>query len=278
MSGNTTTKHAYRYDPASESWAPVADLPIDLWAMGYSAADGRLLVSGGAAYSSRVITNQGFSYDPGSNTWTALPNSNRTLYRGGSACGLYKIGGTTGSFSWAVPSSELLPGYDQCADTTDVPWLSADKTDVTLQPGESVDVNVSFNANIAEITQPGTFTAQLLISAKTPYGIAPVPVTFTVNPPKTWGKITGTVTGADCTGTPKPLAGATVQISSKKAGSYTLTTDRNGRYVLWLDVRNNPVKVTASKDGWESQTTSVEIEPRKATTADFSLKPDHTCT
>ncbi|MEV7236415.1 carboxypeptidase regulatory-like domain-containing protein [Streptomyces sp. NPDC051020] len=277
MSGSTSTKHAYSYDPSSDSWTPVADLPIDLWGMGYSAANGKLLVSGGVTGDSRTLTNRGFTYDPGSNTWTALPNSSNTFYRGGSACGFYKIGGTTGNF-YAFKTSELLPGFDQCADTTDVPWLSEDKTHVTLQPGESVDVTVSFNANLAEITQPGTFTAQLLISAKTPYGSAPVPVTFTVNPPKTWGKITGTVTAVDCTGTPKPLAGATVQISSKKAGSYTLTTDRNGQYVLWLDVRNNPVKVTASKDGWGSQATSVEIEPRKATTADFSLEPDHTCT
>ncbi|WP_345045868.1 carboxypeptidase regulatory-like domain-containing protein [Streptomyces sannanensis] len=277
LSGSTTTEHAYSYNPSSDSWTPIADLPIDLWGMGYSAAGGKLLVSGGATNGSRTLTNKGYTYDPGSNTWTALPNSNRTFYRGGSACGLYKIGGTTGSFV-AFTTSELLPGFDQCADTTDVPWLSEDKTDVTLQPGESVDVAVSFDANLSEITQPGTFTAQLMISAKTPYGIAPVPVTFVVNPPKTWGKITGTVTGTDCTGTPTPLAGATVRITSKKTASYTLKTDKSGHYSLWLDVRSNPLTVTASKDGWASQTASAEIEPREATTADFSLKPDPTCT
>ncbi|MFI6060376.1 carboxypeptidase regulatory-like domain-containing protein [Streptomyces sp. NPDC051286] len=277
LSGSTTTNHAYSYDPASGSWTPVADLPIDVWGMGYSAANGKLLVSGGVTNGSRTLTNKGSAYDPGSNTWTALPNSSRTFYRGGSACGFYKIGGSTGSFV-AFTTSELLPGFDQCADTTDVPWLSEDKTDATLQPGESVDVTVSFDANLAEITQPGTFTAQLVISAKTPYGIAPVPVTFVVNPPKTWGKITGTVTGTDCTGMPTPLAGATVKITSKKTASYTLKTDQNGHYSLWLDVRSNPLTVTASKDGWASQTASAEVEPREATTADFSLKPDPTCT
>ncbi|MFV5997669.1 carboxypeptidase regulatory-like domain-containing protein [Streptomyces sp. NPDC056231] len=276
LSGSTSTKHAYSYDPASATWTPIADLPADLWGMGYSAANGKLLASGGVTYGSTTLTNRGFTYDPGSDAWTALPNSNRTLYRGGSACGFYKIGGTTGNFV-AFTTSELLPGFDQCADTTDVPWLSEDKTDVTLQPGESIDVSVSFNANIAEITQPGTFTAQLMISAKTPYEIAPAPVTFTVNPPTTWGKITGTVTGADCTGTPKPLAGATVKITSKKA-SYTLTTDRNGKYVLWLDVRNNPLKVTASAEGWDPQTQSATVVPSKTTTVDLALKPDHTCT
>ncbi|MEU5943480.1 carboxypeptidase regulatory-like domain-containing protein [Micromonospora sp. NPDC047548] len=275
FSGSGSTKHAYGYDPASGSWTPVADLPIDLWAMGYSVSAGKFLVSGGVYGNSSVLTNRGFSYDPGSDTWTVLPNSNRTLYRGGSACGFYKIGGTTGSF-YAFNTVELLPGYDQCT-AADAPWLSASKTEVTLQPGESANVNVSFNANIAEITQPGTFTAQLSIGAKTPYRIAPVPVTLVVNPPRTWGKITGTVTGVGCTGTSAPLIGATVRITSKNT-NYTLKTDKNGQYVLWLDVRNNPLKVTVSKDGWAPQTASVEIEPREAVAADFSLKPDHTCT
>ncbi|WP_327242951.1 carboxypeptidase regulatory-like domain-containing protein [Streptomyces sp. NBC_01320] len=275
LSGSGGTKHAYGYDPASAGWAPVADLPIDLWGMGSSVSADKLLVSGGITYGGSTLTNRGFTFDPGADTWTALPNSNRTLYRGGSACGFYKIGGATGNF-YAVQTSELLPGYDQCT-TTDVPWLSEDKTELTLQPGESVNVNVSFNANIAEITQPGTFTAQLSISAKTPYRIAPVPVTFVVNPPKTWGKITGTVTGVGCTGTSAPLIGATVQIASKKA-SYPLKTDRNGQYAFWLDVNNNPFTVTAAKEGWAPQTQSVRIGPGKTTTVDIALKPDPTCT
>ncbi|MGW3660720.1 S8 family serine peptidase [Streptomyces sp. NPDC005151] len=268
------SKHAYSYDPSSRSWAAVADLPVDLWGMGYSAADGKLLVSGGVTNGSMAITNQGFAYDPGSATWTALPNSNNALYRSGSACGFYKIGGSPAGWD-AVKQSELLPGYEQCGE---VPWLSVDKTEVTIQPGDSADVNVSFNADIAEITQPGTFTAELTVSAKTPYGSIPsAPVTLTVNPPKTWGKITGTVTGVGCTGTSAPLTGATVQITSK-AASYTLRTDRNGKYVLWLDVSNNPLTMIAAKDGWASKTQSVRIRQGEATTVDFSLKPDRTCT
>jgi hypothetical protein len=273
--GTVTSKHTYAYDPASDSWSPVADLPIDLWAMGYSTANGQLLVSGGVTNGFNTLTNQGFAYDPGSNAWTALPNSNNTLYRGGAACGFYKIGGSIGGFNPAK-NSEMLPGYDQCAATTDVPWLSEDKTDVTIQPGDSATVTVSLNANIDTITQPGTYTAALNISAKTPYTVAPIPVALVVNPPKTWGKITGMVTGAGCTGTPGPLTGATVAISSSQA-SYTLKTDKNGHYVLWLDTRNNPITEVASKDGWTPQTTSVKVTPLKTTTTNFTLKPDHTC-
>ncbi|WP_405691671.1 carboxypeptidase regulatory-like domain-containing protein [Streptomyces sp. NBC_00057] len=269
----SASKHAYSYDPSSRNWTAVADLPADLWGMGYSAADGKFLVSGGVTDGFTTITNRGFAYDPGSDTWTGLPNSNNTVYRGGSACGLYKIGGSPAGWD-PVRSSELLPGHGQCVA---VPWLSVDKTEVTIQPGESADVNVSFNANVAEITQPGTFTAELTVSAKTPYETVPAPVALTVNPPKSWGKITGTVTGVGCDSTPAPLRGATVQIASKTA-SYTLRTDRNGKYVLWLDVSNNPLTVIAAKDGWATQTRSVKITKGMATTADFSLKPDRTCT
>jgi hypothetical protein len=243
--------------------------------MGYAAAGGQLLVSGGVTNGTSTLTNQGFAYRPDSDSWTALPNSNNTLYRGGAACGLYRIGGSSGGFN-AVKSGETLPGYDQCTATADVPWLSEDTTEVTIQPGKSAKVTVNFDANVAAITQPGTFTAQLTVDAKTPYGVAPVPVTLTVNPPSTWGKITGTVTGAPCTGAPAPLAGATVQIDTWTA-SYTLKTDKNGQYVLWLDVRNNPLTLIAAKDGWAPQTRSIKIVKLTSTTADFALKPDHTC-
>ncbi len=263
--GTASSKHAYSYDPATARWTPLADLPIDLWGMGYSVADGKLLLSGGVTNGLTTITNRGFAYDPGSDTWTALPNSNNTVYRGGSACGFYKIGGSAGGWA-ATKKTELLPGY--CG--SDVPWLSVDRTEVTIQPGESADVSVRFDANVAAVTQPGTLTALLTIRAQTPYAIPSVPVSLTVNPPRTWGKITGTVTGVDCSGKSAPLTGATVQITAK-AASYTLRTDRNGQYVFWLDAGNSPLTVTASTDGSVPQARSVRIKAGKATTADFSL-------
>jgi N-acetylneuraminic acid mutarotase len=274
-SATASTKHAYALDPAGGTWTPIADLPIDLWAMGYSAANGQLIVSGGVTNGNSTLTNQGFAYSPDSNSWTALPNSNNALYRGGSACGFYKIGGSLGNFN-AVKSAEMLPGYDQCDVAADVPWLLEDKTEVTIQPGKSVKVTVTLDANNAAIAQPGTYTAQLTVGAKTPYAIAPVTVTMTVSPPNTWGKIAGTLTGAGCTGAPVPLTGATVQIESW-AASYTLKTDTNGQYGLWLDTRNNPLTMIVAKDGWAPQTRVVKITKLTSTAADFRLKPDHTC-
>jgi hypothetical protein len=61
------------------------------------------------------------------------------------------------------------------------------------------------------------------------------------------------------------------------AANYTLKTDKNGQYVLWLDTRNNPLTLIAAKDGWAPQTRSVKIAKLKTTTATFTLKPDQTC-
>jgi hypothetical protein len=248
-----TTKHGYVYDPASDGWSPIADLPLDLWGSYYTAANGSLLVAGGVVNAGASITNQGFGYDPTADAWTALPNLSRALYRGAGALGFYAVGGSPGGqFVPPVNTVQLLPGYDQ-GGATDVSWLSADPTELTLAPGASNTVTVTLNGADPTITQPGTYSAAVTVSADTPYPSASVPVQLTVNPPAAWGKLTGTVSTA--TG---PLAGATVQIDSWAAG-YTLTTGADGSYALWLDTRNNPLTLIVAKDGYKPQTATVKI-------------------
>jgi N-acetylneuraminic acid mutarotase len=269
--GNTDAAElstGFSLDPAAGSWSPIAALPETLWASGTTVSDGKLLMSGGVG--NAALTNAGFSYDPGTNTWTALPNANNVLYRGGSACGLYKIGGSSGNFS-ATSKDELLPGADQCAEIVDIPWLSVTPAVATLAPGKSATFTVTLDANIPSITQPGTFTAGLAVSAAVPQQVAVIPVSLTVNPPATWGKITGTVTGLGCTSGSAPIPGATVQIDTW-AASYTLKTDANGQYQLWLDVRNNPLTLIVAKDGWQPQTATVKIVKKQTVTSDYHLK------
>src|SRR5215475_1598647 len=123
--------------------------------MSYTSAEGNLLVSGGVTNGFNTITNQGFSFDPGADAWTALPNSNNTVYRGGSACGFYKVGGSPGGlFATPLTASEVLPGNVDCGENTDVSWLSESKTTVTLAAGASTTVHVTLNANVSDITQP----------------------------------------------------------------------------------------------------------------------------
>jgi N-acetylneuraminic acid mutarotase len=268
-SDSGTSTHTYVYDPATDTWSPLASLPIDLWGSAYTAANGQLLVSGGVTDGDNTITNQGFAYDPASNTWTPLPNANNTLYRSASACGLYQIGGNPGGgFGSPMTNSEVLPGFADCADNTDVSWLSESTASVTLQPGASAHVTVALDAGVAAITQPGTYTGEVVFASDTPYLAAPVAVSMVVNPPDTWGKITGTVTSAV---DGSLLAGATVEISTS-AATYSMKTDKNGQYALWLSAGKSPLQIIVAKDGYLPQVTTVKIKKRTTTKADFALK------
>ncbi|MCM2424584.1 Kelch repeat-containing protein [Streptomyces sp. RKAG337] len=260
-----TVKHGYVYDPATDAWSPIADQPTDQWGTSYTSANGLLLIAGGAINSGAAITNQAWAYNPADNTWTALPNANASVYRGGAGPGFYAIGGLAGQTP--VKTAELLPGYDQ-SDSADVSWLSESTDKLTVAAGATVSFTVTLDASVPEVTQPGTFHASLALTSDTPYRLDPIGVTFTVKPPATWGKITGTVTGA---GT--PLAGATVQINTW-ATHYTLKTGTDGTYALWLDVRNNPLTLIIAKDGYQPTTTTVKIKKGAVTTSNFNLLKD----
>jgi len=272
-----TYSATYIYNPATNAWSQGASLPVDLWGMGYSAANGQLLVSDGVTGDSTEVTNQGFAYTPATNSWSALPNSIEPRWRGGSACGFFQIGGSQQIGVYSPAGNEELSGYDGCGtDGTQVPWLSESPAQVTVPAHGSVTVAVTLNGGSAAITQPGAYTADLEFTTDTPYGTSPVGVTMNVTPPKTWGKVTGTVSGTACDGTTSPLAGATVQVDSK-GGDYTLSTDTGGQYSLWLDKDSNPLTLLVADDGWRTQTKKVRITAGQTTTANFTLTPQGAC-
>ncbi|HET8906651.1 MAG TPA: carboxypeptidase regulatory-like domain-containing protein [Ktedonobacterales bacterium] len=269
--GAATFKNGFAYNPGSDSWTAIADMPLDLWASAAGAANGLLLASGGVTNGFSTITNQGVAYDPSSNTWAALPNAQFPRYRAGASCGFYKIGGSSGGFN-PTPDSEALSGLDQCG-VTDVLWLAENPTTATLQPGQSFIVTITLSATTAaKVTQPGTYTAQLGVQANTPYTVNPINITMTVTPPKGWGKITGTVTGTDCKGNTAPLGGAQVQATGK-GYSFSLKTDKNGKYAFWAPAASNSYTIIASKDGWIAQTVKINIQAGKTVTVNFNLKP-----
>lgn len=270
---NATTSATYSYDPGSDSWTQVADMPADDWAAVASSANGKFQVSGGVINNSAVVTNEGWEYDPAGDSWTALPPSNNAVYRGGGSCGMYRIGGSTGGFS-PTPYSEVLPGYDQCGGGGDVTWLSEDQTSFDVAPGDTVAVTVTLDSS--QVAQPGDYAAKIGVSTNSPYRQAPVDVTMHVTPPQQWGKIKGTVSED---GTGSPIKGATVQICTMydtrtgDCGSvtYTLKTDADGYYQLWLDHGYSPLEVIAAKDGYQPRLKIVQIKRGRTSTADFVL-------
>ncbi|AGZ41671.1 peptidase S8 and S53 subtilisin kexin sedolisin [Actinoplanes friuliensis DSM 7358] len=265
--GSVSQKAGYTFDPSAGTWAAIADAPSDNWASSFAVANGTLLVVGGSQ--AGAISNAGFAYDPASNSWANLPNANTARYRGGAACGFYKVGGASGGFT-ATADSEALPGLEECAaGGADVSWLSIDKTEATLAPGAKVKVTVGMTANV---DQPGTYSGGVAIKENTPYSVPPVDVTLTAQPPTTWGKLLGTVSGKTCSGTSAPLSGATVQVDSW-AMSFTFTTDAAGKYAYWMDKRNNPLTMIVAKDGFKPQTRSTKINTSTPAVEDFALLP-----
>jgi N-acetylneuraminic acid mutarotase len=276
--GSGASNSTYAYTPGAASWVQKANMPDDAWGAATATANGKLEVMGGAINNGADVTNQAFAYVPSSNTWSAMPDSNNATYRGGAACGIYKVGGSIGGFT-PVPFTENLPGYDQCDGT--VAWMSLNKTQFTVAPGNTVTVTVTADSSV--VSQPGSYAAQVVASTNTPYpSLAPVGVTMTVTPPATWAKITGTV--ADTSGS--PISGATVAICtmySTQTGlcgpeTFTLKTDGNGHYQLWLNQGFNPLEIIAAKDGYTPVMKIAKITKGGTTTANFTLTSSSSAT
>ncbi|MGH3681503.1 MAG: kelch repeat-containing protein, partial [Natronosporangium sp.] len=268
-SGAPTT--TWRYDPGNDAWTPRADMPFNLWGAGYVGANGQFLISGGITGDTTNITNQGLAYNPDSDTWAPLPASNSVLFRPGSACGFYKVGGSDfDPFIGFIPDDhvEVLPGFDTCGVAADVPWLAANPTTATLAPGQAVTVTVSLDGQVA---QPGAYTASLAIGEDTPYSVPAVDVTMNVTPPGTWGKITGTVMATSCEGDTAPLAEATVHLSTWVM-EMSLFTDDDGGYAHWLDFRHSPFFMIVAKDGYQPQFRQTTVNAGEVTTENWTLK------
>ncbi|MFC0435626.1 carboxypeptidase regulatory-like domain-containing protein [Kutzneria buriramensis] len=269
--GNGALTKTYSYTPGSGSWTQRADLPVDAWGAAAASANGHLEVVGGAVNNGAEISNQGYEYDPAGNAWTALPNANNATYRGGATCGIYKVGGSTGGFN-AAQFTENLPGYGDCGG--DVPWLSENKTDFDVAPGKTVSVRIT--ADSSAVSQPGTYQGLLFVSTDSPYAsVGPVKVTMTATPPAAWGKIAGTVTSSSGT----PIAGATVAVCTMyntKTGTcgpttFTLKTDGQGKYQLWLNKGFNPLQVIFAKDGFTPVMKIVKVQKGETVTTDVTL-------
>jgi PKD repeat protein/subtilisin family serine protease len=156
----------------------------------------------------------------------------------------------------------------------DVPWLSEEPVAGTVTAGGSQRVDVTMDASVPDITQPGDYYATLLVANDTPYGPLQVPVTMTVIPPSTWGTLEGTITGLGaCDENPAPLEDAEVLVEASDGMSRFLTTNGDGHYELWLDEAHSPLTITVSHPEHEmGQTTGVIISAQETTIVDLGLR------
>lgn len=264
QSGSAAT---FGLDPQTGSWSALADSPSGHWGSSSGAANGLLVVSGGVHDD---ITNETFGYDPLAESWVDLPNPEVPVYRGGAGCGFVKVGGDEGGFS-PTDVVELLPGFDECGDAgVDVPWLSLDTYEATLAPGESVTVEVTTDGDVA---QPGVYTAGIKVLGGMAGSEPTVPVTMTVTPPATWGKLMGQVDGESCEGDLTPLGGATVDAVPTRMSDpwWRMVTDAEGTYARWIDTRVGELEMIASHPAHRSEQALVTPRRGQITVRDFEL-------
>lgn len=141
------------------------------------------------------------------------------------------------------------------------PWLSVDLTEGTLAPGASIDITATFNSEGLDV---GVYNGALEFMSNDP--VTPeliVPVELNVELAAT-GTIAGYVTDATTRG---PVGYVTIFIEELR---YTTLTDENGFYTL--DVPPGDYLVTASKDGYISQSAEVTVFVDEITTQNFMLQ------
>ncbi|NUP53534.1 MAG: galactose oxidase [Catenulispora sp.] len=177
VGGLAPTTHGFVFDPAHPGWKPIAGMPTGMAASAYGSADGRLLISGGYVGADADETNQGFAYDPAMDWWTPLPNGPVARIWATGALGFYALGGTR-DFG-GLATAARLTGYDQPGEVR-VPWLSANRSTLTIQPGQHVTVRVVLDARNAGLAGAGADSALYLLETDSPYAVNPLPVTLTV--------------------------------------------------------------------------------------------------
>jgi len=165
-----------------------------------------------------------------------------------------------------------LNGWEEAA-----PWLAARPATGSAPAITDRYVTLDFDASVVD--QPGEYRTTLLVRNDTPYGELHVPVTMTLTPPNSWGKVSGVVTGLGvCNADPAPLSRAAVRVESATTGKvWTLETDHNGVYTLWLDPAQSPLTITVSAPRGRSvhdyygQVGGVTVAAQQTTTRNFDL-------
>jgi N-acetylneuraminic acid mutarotase len=271
VEGFNETDRSYSYDPGSDSWTRLADMVQTQWGSAFAAANGKLYISNGVTNNFSAITNETFVYDPSTDSWAQDASSGEPTYRTSGVCGFYKIGGFSGSIFAPTDHVERYPGLTECRSDADISWLSLSPATGTLTAATSTTVNVMFDASVADITQPGSYLAEIRVSDTTPYQIANIPVTLTINPPASWGRVAGTVTGlAQCDQPGTPLHRAAIQL-----GDVALKSDTSGNFVYWLPAGSYDLAV--SRPGYVPQTTNVTVVAGESTQHSVDLRLDAPC-
>jgi hypothetical protein len=173
---------------------------------------------------------------------------------------------TTDSIGW--PDMHIVMNVSGDTAGGGMEWLTMDPTEFTLAPGQSKTVTAALNG---VVPQPGTFTGSIVADAETPYDAPSVDVSMKINPPKSWGKLSGTVGGFSPDGVVS-LGDAVVQINGKFS-AVTLVTGADGTYEYWFDKSERTAQIIATANGYVPKVGSAKVAAGTTVVTDFELDP-----
>ncbi len=186
-------------------------------------------------------------------------------YLAAADCGISEPA-TTDSIGW--PGMHIVLNVSGDTAGGGMEWLTMSPTEFTLAPGQSKTITASLSGVVA---QPGTFTGSLLASAATPYETPSVAVSMKVNPPASWGKLSGTVGGFTPDGVVS-LGDSVVQINGMYS-AVTLVTGSDGVYEYWFDKSEKTAQIIATASGYVPKVGSAKVTAGTTVVTDFELDP-----
>lgn len=168
----------------------------------------------------------------------------------------------------------------------DVPWITAEPVSGTIEPSVNQPVTITFDAGSSLIDQPGDYLMQFKLREDTPYLVPNLPVTMTVEPPPTWGKLEGVVQSLGyCDQDLHPIPNAIAEITDSGGNTWTTYSSSDGHYQRWLDEAGSPYTVTVSAPDHQAvQQNGVIVSAGLTTTLNLELpwlvpcvnvSPDH---
>jgi uncharacterized repeat protein (TIGR01451 family) len=157
-----------------------------------------------------------------------------------------------------------------------IPWLALAPSSGALAPTAVQNLNAVFDG--ASFNQAGSVTAPILVLHDTPYSIAPLTASLTVETPASFGTLSGSVASMGrCDANPAPLSGATVLIQGQTASVQT-TTNGSGQFNWQLDSAEAPFSITAIAPGHQTgQASGISLTAGGSASADLDLRAELPC-
>src|SRR6516162_152861 len=128
--GNASPDQAWRYDPSTDTWAAIANLPAGRSAAASGAYNGRWILAGGDV--NFAISTSVIAWDPATNTWCDLPNMAQARdFLAGATAGqsFYAVAGSSGPGTGTNDNQQ----YTETPCGTPTPTVTATPT-ATLTP------------------------------------------------------------------------------------------------------------------------------------------------